>query len=207
MDQGCQLYLRFNADMLPDEAELERLARRVEPAALLVTGAAGETVRGFIEAARRQTLAVLIENDARLAKAFDAHGLHLRADSQALAEARRALGGEKSIGASCILSRHQAMTMAEEGADYVAFGEFGLPDAPGSVETAEMIQWWHDLFEIPCVAWARESYEEADLRDVIHAGADYLALDAGGRTGSAMLEWFERIAALARSETGSARSQ
>src|SRR6185503_403384 len=100
----------------------------------LGAGAGPATLRPFISAARRLDLAVMFENDVHLAKELDADGVHLRAGSDALADARRLLGEDKSIGVSCILSRHEAMTMAEGGADYIAFGEFGLDGGAGVEE-------------------------------------------------------------------------
>lgn len=204
MARTCQLYLRLDIGALPEWRELERIARQVEPAALLVTGIAGgaasEALRDFLAAAKRLNLAVLIENDVPLAKELDADGVHLRADSQALAEARKLLGDTKSIGMSCVLSRHEAMTMAEEGADYVAFGEHGLGNQdPDPAETADMLGWWSELFEIPCVAWAREGYGTDDLRELVETGADYLAVADGGRRDEARADWFHHVAALARS--------
>jgi thiamine-phosphate pyrophosphorylase len=129
-----------------------------------------------VKLARGQNLAILIEEDWSLARELDMDGVHIRADAERLAEARRVLGADKSIGVSCGFSRHEAMLMAEGGADYVAFGETGAADLD---ERAEMIGWWSEVFEVPCVAWLRdgESFDEA--RDLVRAGADFLAVEAG----------------------------
>lgn len=154
---------------------------------ILITGIGAGTdtrlLRPFVAAARRLDLAVMIENDIRLVKELDADGVHLRAGGDALAEARRLLGEEKSIGASCVLSRHEAMLMAEDGADYIAFGELGLTEDAGAEAVADMIAWWADIFEVPCVAWGREHYGHDDLRDLVDAGADYLSVDLGAGAG------------------------
>ncbi|WP_125461803.1 MULTISPECIES: thiamine phosphate synthase [Rhodomicrobium] len=212
MDQGCRLYLRFGIGALPGASELARIAHEVAPAALLVTGLAGgagsEALRDFMVEARRQNLAVLIENDVQLAKELDADGVHLRADSTTLADARRLLGEAKSIGVSCVLSRHEAMSMAEEGADYVAFGEYGVgDDAADRDATEDMLAWWSELFEIPCVAWAREGYGVDELHGLVRAGADFLAAGDGGRTGDARAEWFLTLAGLAGEGRRSARPE
>ena len=67
-------------------------------------------------------LACLIEQDAALAERLGADGVHIAADPIAYAEARKLLGESASIGAGCGLNRHDAMRLAEMGADYVAFG-------------------------------------------------------------------------------------
>ena len=154
--------------------------RVARPSVLLLTGVGAgvdvASLRPFMAAARRLDLAVMIENDIRLAKELDADGVHLRADSDTLAEARRLLGEDKSIGMSCVLSRHEAMLMAEGGADYIAFGEFGLREDAGAAEVADMIEWWADIFEVPCVAWGQDRYSEDELRGFVEAGADYLSV-------------------------------
>jgi len=183
MDKSCELYLRFRADALPGMPELAALVGETAPAAILITGDPRRTASGalnaFMEAARRLTLAVLIEDDANLAREIGADGLHLR-DDAGFADARRTLGAEKSIGVSSALSRHDAMTLAELGADYIAFGESAAGNRDFEA-LAEMISWWDELFEVPCVAWLKGDETDASVRRLVEAGADYLAVgvDAG----------------------------
>ena len=58
-------------------------------------------------------------------------------------------------GVGGLASRHDAMTAAEHGADYVMFGE---PDAagvrPSFAAIEERVAWWAELFETPCVGYA-----------------------------------------------------
>jgi thiamine-phosphate pyrophosphorylase len=163
--------------------ELAALVGETAPAAILITGDPRRTASGalnaFMEAARRLTLAVLIEDDANLAREIGADGLHLR-DDAGFADARRTLGAEKSIGVSSALSRHDAMTLAELGADYIAFGESAAGNRDFEA-LAEMISWWDELFEVPCVAWLKGDETDASVRRLVEAGADYLAVgvDAG----------------------------
>jgi thiamine-phosphate pyrophosphorylase len=66
------------------------------------------------------------------------------------------------------------MIAGESGADYVLFGE---PDAQGQRPSpeaiAERVNWWAELFEPPCVAYAA-------ALDEVHifaaAGADFVLL-------------------------------
>jgi len=179
MSKRCELYLRLRADALPAPEELETIAREIAPAALLLTGLAGaadDGIRRTLDAAKRQTLAILLEDDFELAAALDADGVHLRADGERLREARRLLGAQKSIGASCALSRHDAMEMAEAGADYVAFGEIVGTDGRDIDALAEMIRWWDELVELPSVVWLDEDADEDDARRLVGAGADFLAV-------------------------------
>jgi thiamine-phosphate pyrophosphorylase len=184
MDESFEVYLRYRADSLPGEEELAAIRRATGAAILLVTDTgekAGPASVGrlsaFMTLARRQTVAVLLEEDFHLAKALDADGVHLQANSARLAEARRLLGENKSVGVSCGLSRHEAMTMAEEGADYVAFGESDGHGPANPDAAAGMIRWWSEVFETPCVAWVRNEDDEADIHVLAGAGADYLCVD------------------------------
>lgn len=142
-------------------------------------------LRNIVAAARSQNVAVLIENDAALAKELDADGVHLQSDSQGLADIRALLGADALIGVSCGVSQHEAMQAGEDGADYVAFGEAGAAEID---ETAAMVRWWNEIFEVPCVAWAQDGWDDAALRTLTDAGADYLSPPAACWTGEHAVE-------------------
>ena len=186
MDHDCDIYLRLSAAELPAAGGLEAAIREAAPAALLVTSPekAGGDFPAFVEAIKRQNLAILIEQDWSLARELDLDGVHIQADVGALAEARRALGASKSIGVSCGLSRHEAMVLAEAGADYLAFGETGQPDLDACVD---MLGWWSELFEVPCVAWLRKGEGLDVAEELVRAGADFLAVDYPGSGVSGMI--------------------
>jgi thiamine-phosphate pyrophosphorylase len=68
------------------------------------------------------------------------------------------------------------MTLGEEGADYIAFG---IPAHVEDRDTArarrrELIAWWSEIFEIPCVAFDVETPEDA--HDLAASGADFIAV-------------------------------
>jgi len=89
-----------------------------------------------------------------LAVKLDCDGVHVGQDDMPYAEARRIVGPDRQIGVTCKASRDLAMTAGEAGADYVAFGAF-FPSSTKTVTTPaslEIIEWWSELFEIPCVA-------------------------------------------------------
>jgi thiamine-phosphate pyrophosphorylase len=66
------------------------------------------------------------------------------------------------------------MLAAETGADYVMFGE---PDRRGGRPPFDAIEerlnWWSELFELPCIGYAASLDEVAPLAQ---AGADFVAL-------------------------------
>ncbi len=204
MEKRCELYLRVPAGALPARDELDAIVRQVMPAAILVTGDVGsadrERLRELIEAAQRQNIATLIEDDPALAIALRADGIHTLADSEKLAAARGILGGEKSIGASCVLSRHEAMSMAEDGADYVAFGERDAGTGVDADELVEMIGWWGELFEVPCVAWFSAEMGTEGAAALVEAGADFLAVPPSAAGRAVDIGWLADLAALVRAQ-------
>jgi thiamine-phosphate pyrophosphorylase len=116
-------------------------------------------------------VALLIDGHAGLAARAGADGAHLTGTA-AVQEAIRSLKPDRIVGAGGLASRHDAMVAAESGADYIMFGE---PDAAGkrpSFEAiCERVEWWAEVFEIPCVAYAASLAEVGEL-----AAAEFIAL-------------------------------
>jgi thiamine-phosphate pyrophosphorylase len=125
----------------------------------------------FIDLVQARGLACLIEQDAALAERLGADGVHIAADSTLYAEARKLLGDNASIGAACGVSRHDAMRLAELGADYIAFGPDGTIDTID--QYADLISWWSEIFVVPCVAWNVDNAEHAARLAAL--GADFVA--------------------------------
>ncbi|HZP77676.1 MAG TPA: thiamine phosphate synthase [Pseudolabrys sp.] len=102
-----------------------------------------------------------------------ADGAHL-AEIEAFLAAAPGLKPERIAGAGGLVTRHDAMIAAENGADYVMFGE---PNARGQRPAfdaiLERVQWWAEVFEAPCVGYAARIEDVAPLAA---AGADFIAL-------------------------------
>jgi thiamine-phosphate pyrophosphorylase len=115
--------------------------------------------------------ALVVDGHAGLVARAGADGAHLGGIA-AVREAVGALKPERIVGAGGLASRHDAMLAAEAGADYVMFGE---PDASGQRPSFEAIrervEWWTEVFQIPCVAYAASLAEIGDL-----AAAEFVAL-------------------------------
>lgn len=148
-------------------------------AVLLRLGLADE--RGLVNAAKAlapaiqdRGAALLLDGHAGLVARCGADGAHLSGVDEFQA-ALLALKPARITGCGALASRHDAMLVAEAGADYVMFGE---PDAAGrrpSFEAIiERVAWWAELFEVPCVAFAADLGEAEALA---RAGADFIALD------------------------------
>jgi thiamine-phosphate pyrophosphorylase len=184
-DTGCQLYAVVEAG----EAAPERLKAALDAAAIasvLIVAAQGRVLdanaaKPLVEAAQRGGAAALLAGDARLARALGADGVHLAGVAN-LAEAyteARGIVGSDVVGIDPGISRHDAMTLAEAGADYVAFGAPAhLKDRDKArLRRDELVAWWAEIFQVPCVALDAETADEAQA--LAEAGADFVGLRLG----------------------------
>ncbi len=123
-------------------------------------------------------VAFIVNDSVALAKRLKADGVHLGQDDGSPKDARAELGREAQIGVTCHASRHMAMEAGEAGADYVAFGAFfpSTTKDKGDAERPqpELIEWWTQIFEIPCVAIGGITPENCG--PLVEAGADFLAV-------------------------------
>ena len=69
-------------------------------------------------------VAFIMNDRPDLAAELDCDGVHVGEEDAPYAEARRLLGPDRIVGVTCGSSRDRAITAAEAGADYVAFGAF-----------------------------------------------------------------------------------
>lgn len=187
---SCHLYL-----ITPPltAAELEAFAPRfaaalaagdvVSALARVAVGSEGDAKRiaqRLVEVASPHNVALLVENDIRLAARAGADGAHVQGAGDDLADALASLQPDRIVGVGGLRGRDDAMSAGEAGADYVMFGE-PRPDGftPPLAETAERIAWWAEIFETACVGYAETLEAVATLRE---AGADFVALgDAAWR--------------------------
>ena len=182
------LYLIVEA--MPGPSVQERLKATLAAtkfASALICAPRGQTLdaataRPFVELIQAQDVAALIDNDAQLARTLRADGVHLRAgdDLEARAtEAREILGTRYIIGGEA-QTRHDAMMLGEQGAEYVAFASLD-----GSPEQAGFVEWWAQIFEVPCIAFDVPTPQDATT--MASLGADFVAfrLISAGTPGDA----------------------
>jgi len=112
-------------------------------------------------------VALIIEGRAEIVARGGADGAHLNG-IEALRAALDILKPDRIAGAGRLRTRHDAMLAAESGADYILFGNADEAADP------ERVAWCAEVFELPCVAFARSETEVAPL---VEAGADFIALD------------------------------
>lgn len=149
-----------------DQAAVQRLVTRLQQQGIAVV--LGVDQVALFAAPGGPDMSAL-DRQLAVARSLGCDGVHLPADDKLYAAARKALSADAIIGAQCGGSRHQAMLLGEQGADYVAFT--AAPD-----DTYDLIEWWQDLFGVPCVAW---SVQDLDLVDrLLHLPAEFIAPDS-----------------------------
>lgn len=211
---SCQLYLISPLDVGGDfHRRLERALDTGSVAAFQfrVKGLDQHTAARIAEPLQAlcatRDVAFIVNDSIALAKRLKADGVHLGQGDGSVREAREALGREAQVGVTCHASRHLAMEAGEAGADYVAFGSF-FPSATKPSEhrpEPELLAWWQQLFEIPCVAIG--GITPANCGPLVAAGADFLAVcgavwSADGDEAAAVRAFGESIAAAQASADG-----
>lgn len=200
----CQLYLISPLDVGGDFPQRLERALGAGPVAAFqfrVKGVdqheAARLAEPLQEICAAHDVAFIVNDSIALAKRLKADGVHLGQGDGEVREARDALGREAQIGVTCHASRHLAMEAGDAGADYVAFGSFFPSETKASEHRPEpeLLTWWQQLFEIPCVAIG--GITPANCGPLVSAGADFLAVSGavwGGDEAGAVRAFHEAIA-------------
>lgn len=133
----------------------------------------------LIACAQKYGVAAIMNDSAALADELGCDGVHIGQQDGRIKDARAVMGKDRTVGVTCHDSRHLAMTAGEAGADYVAFGAFfptDTKDAPTQADIS-VLNWWIELFELPCVAIGGITVDNA--APLVEAGADFLAVSGG----------------------------
>jgi thiamine-phosphate pyrophosphorylase len=187
MSDRCRLYLISPPaiDLARFESELEQVLKAGDVASfqLRLKSAGDDEIRRAVSALKpitnRADVAFLLNDRPDLASALGCDGVHIGQEDATYEEARAAVGASAIVGVTCHDSRHLAMTAAEAGADYVAFGAF-YPTSTKDAKThadPEILSWWSELMVVPCVAIGGITVENA--RPIVEAGADFIAVSSG----------------------------
>lgn len=130
----------------------------------------------IIEVCHNYNVPLILNDYVELAARFDCDGLHLGQQDMPIADARKILGPDKMIGATCHDSKHLAMEAAEQGADYVAFGAFYPTTTKdyGFRPKPDLLRDWSDGSLIPCVAIGGITPD--NCQPLIESGADLIAV-------------------------------
>jgi len=151
-----------------DEASLQKLGEAVLPAA------------------QEKGVAVLIENDTRIAGRIKADGVHLETDPASVAEQIEHLEGRMMVGAGGIKTRDEALDLGEAQPDYVFFGRFNYDNKPEAhSRNLKLAEWWSEMIALPCVVLGGTAI--ASALAVAQTGADFVAMSQaifGGENGT-----------------------
>lgn len=121
------------------------------------------TADALREVTHARDVALVIESHVRLVERLGLDGVHLMDAARSVRTVRRDLGPDAIVGSFCAASRHDGMTAAELGADYVSFGPVGATAlGSGTRADLDLFQWWSEMIEVPCVA--EGALDEALLR-------------------------------------------
>ncbi|RID93063.1 thiamine phosphate synthase [Gemmobacter lutimaris] len=156
-----QLYLvtppEFDLDIFPDRLAAVLDAEEVACVRLALATRDEDRVARAADALREvahaRDVALVIENHVLLVERLGLDGVHLTDGSRNVRKLRKDLGDDAIIGAFCGTTRHEGISAAEAGADYVGFGPVGeTPLGDGSRADFDLFQWWSEMIEVPVVA-------------------------------------------------------
>ncbi len=200
---SASLYLVTEAGPVAAERLAAVLAKHAV-ASVLIKPAGGdpgntEALSRIVKIAQQHGVAALLAEDAELTRCLGADGVHIDAGSDLgtrYDQAREILGPDAIVGCTVGKSRHTAMLMGEKGADYVGFGApADLSDQEGAIRRRlELIAWWAELFEIPCVAF--DVAQPGEAQRLAAAGADFVSCRLA--PGSSASDALDRVSAFAR---------
>jgi thiamine-phosphate pyrophosphorylase len=186
----CRLYI-LSPPLIPDLAafavSLEQALSAGDVACfqLRLKGSDDAAIRAattkLMPICHEEDVAFIMNDRPDLARDLGCDGVHIGPDDASYADARRMVGPEVMIGVTCKNSRHLAMDLADEGADYVAFGAF-YPTTTKDVADLEpadpdILSIWSVTTNVPCVAIGGITIENCE--PLIAAGADFLAISSG----------------------------
>ena len=139
---------------------------------------AGEA-RALLQLCHDHNVALIINDDVKLAASIGADGVHLGHQDAALDEARVQMGPRAIIGVSCYDSLERAMTAVHAGADYVAFGSFFPSSTKPEAVPAPLSLLEHARQRLNVPLCAIGGITAANGGILVSAGADMLAVISG----------------------------
>ena len=176
----CRLYLITPPTLDPDwfAKELEEALAGGDVASLQLRlkDVEDESVRRATRVlkpiAQERGAAFIMNDRPDLAAELDCDGVHVGEEDMPYSEARRLLGPDRIVGVTCGASRHRALTAAEAGADYVAFGAFFPSTTKAAKHHAdpELLRDWSETTVVPCCAIG--GITQQNCGPLVEAGAD-----------------------------------
>ena len=142
-----------------DEASFQAFAERIVPLA------------------QAANVAVVIENDTRIAGRVGADGIHIEAGKAELAQTIEDFQSKIMVGAGGAKTRDDALALGELRPDYLFFGRFGYDNKPEPhPRNLNLGRWWAEMIQIPCIVMAGSDI--ASVEAVAATGAEFVALSS-----------------------------
>lgn len=165
------------------ETFTETLAGLLDNGAIMCVrlGLAGSTEETLIRAAdtlrpvcHARDVPLVLTDHFRLVRQLGLDGVHLSDGPRQVRAARKALGSDAIVGAYARASRHDGISAAEHGADYVSFGPVSPSSlGDGALAERDLFAWWSEMIEIPVVG---EGGFTPELAETLAADMDFVAL-------------------------------
>lgn len=181
------LYAIADTDVISVQRLTEAVAQAIAGGARLVqyrnkTGPADERERlaqSLATVCRQHGVLYVVNDDADLAAAVGADGVHVGRDDAPIAKVRERLGPRRLVGVSCYNDLGLAVQAEAAGADYVAFGSFfPSPTKPQAVRAdIDLLRRARSRLRVPVVAIGGITPENGAR--LVAAGADALAVITG----------------------------
>jgi thiamine-phosphate pyrophosphorylase len=131
----------------------------------------------LVPMAQAHGIAVMIEDDTRIAGRVGADGIHFERRKAGLEELIEKFQGRMMIGAGGAKNRDDALELGEARPDYMFFGRFGYDNTPAPhPRNLSLGSWWAEMIELPCIVMAGN--EVASVKAVAATGAEFVALSS-----------------------------
>lgn len=184
---GCRLYIitpeQLDLRAFPDLFARALDAGDVAAVQLRLKNVADEDWKRAIDTlrpiAQAHGVAFLLNDRADLVAATGCDGAHVGQEDAPAREARRLMGGGRTLGVTCKSSHDFASRAVEDGADYVAFGAF-FPSTSKQVTRLadpEILRSWSQQSRVASCAIGGITAE--NLAPLVRAGANLLAIIGG----------------------------
>lgn len=168
------------ADVAAFAPKLEAALKATKVACVLVrfasadAGEAKKVIKSLAPVIQGAGTALILQDDSQMVGRTDSDGVQINGAGEELRLAVETLRPKHIVGAYNLRSKDDCMSAGELDVDYLMFGE---PSSDGFVpniaKTLERVNWWSEIFNVPCVGYAPSL---ADVGPLTAAGADFVAL-------------------------------
>lgn len=138
-----------------------------------------ELAKQLLAICKSHNIPLIINDDAELAQAIGADGVHIGKHDDEIISCRQLLGSKAIIGVSCYDDINAALKTQAQGADYIAFGRF-FPSSSkplASLAHTNTLQLAKKQIKLPIVAIGGILPENG--AQLLDAGANVLAVIGG----------------------------